>query len=161
MRWFNIRKRTCSCKAHTHAISYTHTTFTILFTSSPSLPPSLPPSFPPSLPDRYNTLGQLSCVLCSAPVKSELLWTTHLKSSRHKETVLALKSQQASATAAAAVTTTDSVGAGELSTRKRSVDQVSEFWFALSLPPSLMNCPWFFMRFLSNLVTPHWKVLRS
>ena len=55
--------------------------------------------------------------------------------------MLALKSQQASATAAAAVTTTDSVGAGVLSTRKRSVDQVSEIAMG-SLPPSLMNFEW-------------------
>lgn len=39
--------------------------------------------------DRYNSLGQLFCVLCNAPVKSELLWNAHVQSKKHKEVRLA------------------------------------------------------------------------
>ena len=35
--------------------------------------------------DRYNALDQLSCFVCGQTIKSELLWSTHLKSRRHKE----------------------------------------------------------------------------
>ena len=35
--------------------------------------------------DRYNALDQLNCVVCGQTIKSELLWSTHLKSRRHKE----------------------------------------------------------------------------
>ena len=34
---------------------------------------------------RYNSLGQLSCVVCEIPIKSEVLWQTHLQSKKHKE----------------------------------------------------------------------------
>ena len=34
---------------------------------------------------RYNSLGQLSCVVCEIPIKSELFWQTHLQSKKHKE----------------------------------------------------------------------------
>lgn len=33
----------------------------------------------------YNSLGHLSCTLCSAPVKSELLWQTHVLGKQHRE----------------------------------------------------------------------------
>lgn len=41
---------------------------------------------------KYNSLGHLSCVLCSVQVKSELLWQTHVLGKQHKETVSELKS---------------------------------------------------------------------
>ncbi|XP_020389586.2 zinc finger protein 830 isoform X1 [Rhincodon typus] len=34
---------------------------------------------------KYNSLGHLSCVLCSTPIKSELLWQTHILGKQHKE----------------------------------------------------------------------------
>ncbi|XP_062813984.1 zinc finger protein 830 [Anolis carolinensis] len=34
---------------------------------------------------RYNSLGNLSCSLCNASVKSELLWQTHVLGKQHKE----------------------------------------------------------------------------
>ncbi|KAJ3595391.1 hypothetical protein NHX12_004695 [Muraenolepis orangiensis] len=40
---------------------------------------------------KYNSLGHLSCVLCNAPVKSELLWQTHVLGKPHKEKVSELK----------------------------------------------------------------------
>nr|XP_019588141.1 PREDICTED: zinc finger protein 830 [Rhinolophus sinicus] len=40
---------------------------------------------------RYNRLGQLSCVLCNTPVKSELLWPTHVLGKQHREKVAGLK----------------------------------------------------------------------
>ena len=40
---------------------------------------------------KYNSLGHLSCVLCNAPVKSELLWQTHVLGKQHKEKVSELK----------------------------------------------------------------------
>ncbi|XP_027718037.1 zinc finger protein 830-like [Vombatus ursinus] len=40
---------------------------------------------------KYNRLGQLSCALCGVPVKSELLWPTHVLGKQHKEKVALLK----------------------------------------------------------------------
>lgn len=40
---------------------------------------------------KYNSLGHLSCVLCSVQVKSELLWPTHVLGKQHKEKVAELK----------------------------------------------------------------------
>ncbi|MBN3300781.1 ZN830 protein, partial [Amia calva] len=39
----------------------------------------------------YRHLGHLRCVLCNTPVKSELLWQTHVLGSGHKEKVAELK----------------------------------------------------------------------
>lgn len=35
--------------------------------------------------DTYNSLGHLSCSLCNAPVKGELLWQTHVLGKQHRE----------------------------------------------------------------------------
>ncbi|XP_067308419.1 zinc finger protein 830 [Pseudorasbora parva] len=40
---------------------------------------------------KYNSLGHLSCSLCNAPVKSALLWQTHLLGKQHKDRVSELK----------------------------------------------------------------------
>ncbi|XP_004449460.1 zinc finger protein 830 [Dasypus novemcinctus] len=40
---------------------------------------------------KYNRLGQLSCALCNTPVKSELLWQTHVLGKQHREKVVELK----------------------------------------------------------------------
>lgn len=40
---------------------------------------------------KYNRLGQLSCALCNTPVKSELLWQTHVLGKQHREKVAGLK----------------------------------------------------------------------
>ncbi|XP_073443831.1 zinc finger protein 830 isoform X2 [Dendrobates tinctorius] len=40
---------------------------------------------------KYNSLGQLSCVVCNIPIKSELLWQTHILGKQHKEKVAELK----------------------------------------------------------------------
>ncbi|XP_062072908.1 zinc finger protein 830 [Lepus europaeus] len=40
---------------------------------------------------KYNRLGQLSCALCNTPVKSELLWQTHVLGKQHREKVARLK----------------------------------------------------------------------
>ncbi|XP_064396847.1 zinc finger protein 830-like [Halichondria panicea] len=42
---------------------------------------------------KYNALGQLTCVVCTATVKTELLWSTHIQSRKHKDNVAALKSK--------------------------------------------------------------------
>ena len=42
----------------------------------------------------YSSSGQLTCVACRAPVKSELAWTAHLASRSHREQVVALKGRQ-------------------------------------------------------------------
>ena len=34
---------------------------------------------------RYNTLGQLVCILCQAVVKSELAWAAHVQGKIHKD----------------------------------------------------------------------------
>ncbi|CAG0895719.1 unnamed protein product [Cyprideis torosa] len=43
---------------------------------------------------KYNETGQLSCVVCNIPVKSELVWTAHINGKFHRETVAKLKARQ-------------------------------------------------------------------
>ncbi|XP_071348151.1 zinc finger protein 830 [Trachinotus anak] len=43
---------------------------------------------------KYNSVGHLSCVLCSVQVKSELLWPAHVLGKQHKEKVAELKGAQ-------------------------------------------------------------------
>ena len=52
---------------------------------------------------RYNNLGALSCSLCSLPLKSEVLWPSHLTSKTHRSNLKRVKEEQEKATAAAAV----------------------------------------------------------
>ncbi|KAL2097252.1 hypothetical protein ACEWY4_006459 [Coilia grayii] len=40
---------------------------------------------------KYNTFGHLSCVLCSVPVKSEILWQAHVLGKHHKDKVAELR----------------------------------------------------------------------
>ncbi|XP_011402561.1 PREDICTED: zinc finger protein 830-like [Amphimedon queenslandica] len=40
---------------------------------------------------KYNSVGQLTCVICTVTIKSELLWQTHLQSKTHKQNVIELK----------------------------------------------------------------------
>ncbi|XP_025895445.1 zinc finger protein 830 [Nothoprocta perdicaria] len=53
---------------------------------------------------KYNSLGHLSCALCNAPVKSELLWQTHVLGKQHRERVAELKGTKQAAAAPAAGT---------------------------------------------------------
>ncbi|XP_020899673.1 zinc finger protein 830 [Exaiptasia diaphana] len=43
---------------------------------------------------KYNSLGQLFCVLCNATVKNELLWNAHVQGKKHKESLLNLKNKK-------------------------------------------------------------------
>ncbi|KAJ7313847.1 hypothetical protein JRQ81_005596 [Phrynocephalus forsythii] len=45
---------------------------------------------------RYNSLGNLSCSLCNASLKSELLWQTHILGKQHKENLEQLKGHKQS-----------------------------------------------------------------
>ncbi|KAF7222419.1 zinc finger protein 830 [Nothobranchius furzeri] len=49
---------------------------------------------------KYNSLGHLSCVLCSVQVKSELLWPAHVLGKQHKEKVAELKAAKTQSVAA-------------------------------------------------------------
>ncbi|XP_040209432.1 zinc finger protein 830 [Rana temporaria] len=40
---------------------------------------------------KYNSLGHLSCVVCNVPIKSEILWQTHILGKQHKEKVAEIK----------------------------------------------------------------------
>ncbi|XP_041264030.1 zinc finger protein 830 [Onychostruthus taczanowskii] len=51
---------------------------------------------------KYNSLGHLSCSLCNAPVKGELLWQTHVLGKQHRERVAELKGTKQTATGSAA-----------------------------------------------------------
>uniref|UniRef100_A0AAY4A1Q6 Zinc finger protein 830 n=2 Tax=Denticeps clupeoides TaxID=299321 RepID=A0AAY4A1Q6_9TELE len=42
---------------------------------------------------KYSGAGQLSCVLCGVPVKSELLWQTHVLGKQHKDKVAEVKGE--------------------------------------------------------------------
>ncbi|ESO86144.1 hypothetical protein LOTGIDRAFT_204560 [Lottia gigantea] len=44
---------------------------------------------------KYNTLGQLVCVICNTTVKSEIIWPTHLHSKTHKELLQLSKNRPA------------------------------------------------------------------
>ncbi|KAI0221838.1 Zinc finger protein 830 [Lamellibrachia satsuma] len=39
----------------------------------------------------YNSIGQLTCVLCNCPVKNDLLWTAHVQGRTHRENVTKVK----------------------------------------------------------------------
>lgn len=52
---------------------------------------------------RYNSLGQLSCVICNQTIKSNILWTSHLKNRKHKDMVAALKAQKKGVASSSAV----------------------------------------------------------
>ncbi|XP_021244179.1 zinc finger protein 830 [Numida meleagris] len=58
---------------------------------------------------KYNSLGHLSCTLCSAPVKSELLWQTHVLGKQHREKVAELKGAKQAASGSAASTSSQPV----------------------------------------------------
>ena len=40
---------------------------------------------------RYNSAGQLFCVLCNVPVKSAILWDSHVLGKKHKEVIMELR----------------------------------------------------------------------
>uniref|UniRef100_A0A1I8G9X2 Coiled-coil domain-containing protein 16 n=1 Tax=Macrostomum lignano TaxID=282301 RepID=A0A1I8G9X2_9PLAT len=42
---------------------------------------------------RYNSLNQLTCILCGCPVKSSLLWRAHLASRGHRANAEAMRSR--------------------------------------------------------------------
>uniref|UniRef100_A0A8C5JCK9 Zinc finger protein 830 n=1 Tax=Junco hyemalis TaxID=40217 RepID=A0A8C5JCK9_JUNHY len=58
---------------------------------------------------KYPGLGHLSCSLCNAPVKSELLWQTHVLGKQHRERVAELKGTKQTATGSAAGTSSHPV----------------------------------------------------
>ena len=41
---------------------------------------------------KYNSAGQLTCILCSTVVKNELVWPAHVSGKLHKDNVANLKS---------------------------------------------------------------------
>lgn len=61
---------------------------------------------------KYSSLGQLSCAVCNIPVKSELLWQTHILGKQHKEKVAELKGAKVK-------TSNPSVSTQSLQTTKR------------------------------------------
>lgn len=67
---------------------------------------------------KYNSLGHLSCTLCSAPVKSELLWQTHVLGKQHRERVAELKGAKQAASGSAA-------GASSHAVKRKTADAES------------------------------------
>lgn len=43
---------------------------------------------------KYNSVGQLSCVLCNVQIKTEILWQAHVLGKQHKDKVSELKGNQ-------------------------------------------------------------------
>lgn len=68
---------------------------------------------------KYNRLGQLSCALCNTPVKSELLWQTHVLGKQHRERVAELKG-------AKGATEGPSAGTAPQPTKRRATDVESQ-----------------------------------
>ena len=40
---------------------------------------------------KYNSAGQLTCIVCNTIIKSEMVWTAHINGRQHREKVLSLK----------------------------------------------------------------------
>ncbi|XP_030819370.1 zinc finger protein 830 [Camarhynchus parvulus] len=73
---------------------------------------------------KYNSLGHLSCSLCNAPVKSELLWQTHVLGKQHRERVAELKGTKQTATASAAGTSSHPVKRKTVETENTDLKRV-------------------------------------
>ena len=107
-------------------------------------------SFRPS--SRYNGVGQLSCVICNLTIKTELLWTTHLQSKKHKEVgalfccamypvyytplelqaVVNLKTQTSHKEAKSPTTKTTTPQSSDVPSKRRHIDEVCSFQEVLS-----------------------------
>jgi zinc finger protein 830 len=46
---------------------------------------------------KYNSAGQLTCIVCNSVVKNELVWTAHINGRQHREKVLSLKNPKVEA----------------------------------------------------------------
>ncbi|XP_014717685.1 zinc finger protein 830 [Equus asinus] len=68
---------------------------------------------------KYNRLGQLSCALCNTPVKSELLWQTHVLGKQHREKVAEVKGAREAAQG-------PSASAGPQPAKRRAPDAESQ-----------------------------------
>lgn len=66
---------------------------------------------------KYNSYGQLTCILCSTIIKSELYWSAHLNSKTHLEHVKTLKDQSKDQK-----TTTLLINSTSISSNKRQND---------------------------------------
>ncbi|KAL9868463.1 zinc finger protein 830 [Geothlypis trichas] len=73
---------------------------------------------------KYNSLGHLSCSLCNAPVKSELLWQTHVLGKQHRERVAELKGTKQTATGSAAGTSSHPVKRKTVETENTDLKRV-------------------------------------
>ncbi|XP_021384433.2 zinc finger protein 830 [Lonchura striata] len=73
---------------------------------------------------KYNSLGHLSCSLCNAPVKGELLWQTHVLGKQHREKVAELKGTKQTATGSAAGTSSHSVKRKTVETENTDLKRV-------------------------------------
>ncbi|XP_041904848.1 zinc finger protein 830 [Corvus kubaryi] len=73
---------------------------------------------------KYNSLGHLSCSLCNAPVKGELLWQTHVLGKQHRERVAELKGTKQTATGSAAGTSSHPVKRKTVETENTDLKRV-------------------------------------
>uniref|UniRef100_A0A8C5NQN9 Zinc finger protein 830 n=1 Tax=Junco hyemalis TaxID=40217 RepID=A0A8C5NQN9_JUNHY len=73
---------------------------------------------------KYPGLGHLSCSLCNAPVKSELLWQTHVLGKQHRERVAELKGTKQTATGSAAGTSSHPVKRKTVETENTDLKRV-------------------------------------
>lgn len=72
---------------------------------------------------KYNSIGQLTCIICNQVVKSELIWNAHLNSKQHLENKNKLKSQLAGGTKAQEQTT--SKASNDNSAFKRPISTIT------------------------------------
>uniref|UniRef100_A0A8D2QTG2 Zinc finger protein 830 n=1 Tax=Zosterops lateralis melanops TaxID=1220523 RepID=A0A8D2QTG2_ZOSLA len=72
----------------------------------------------------YNSLGHLSCSLCNAPVKGELLWQTHVLGKQHRERIAELKGTKQTATGSAAGTSSHPVKRKTVETENTDLKRV-------------------------------------
>ncbi|XP_056342133.1 zinc finger protein 830 [Oenanthe melanoleuca] len=73
---------------------------------------------------KYNSLGHLSCSLCNAPVKGELLWQTHVLGKQHREKVAELKGTKQTATGSASATSSHPVKRKTVETENTDLKRV-------------------------------------
>ncbi|KAM4907107.1 zinc finger protein 830 [Sylvia borin] len=73
---------------------------------------------------KYNSLGHLSCSLCNAPVKGELLWQTHVLGKQHRERIAELKGTKQTATGSTAGTSSHPVKRKTVETENTDLKRV-------------------------------------
>ncbi|RMX50722.1 hypothetical protein pdam_00013204 [Pocillopora damicornis] len=75
---------------------------------------------------RYNSAGQLSCVVCDMTIKNEFLWTSHVLGKKHKENLADLKGKSKANVSVREVRKPVKVETNEEAPKKKLKDSLEE-----------------------------------